>query len=324
MLGRIARIGILVGCIAYAFWDVDFPQLGQALAGYDPTKLLAVLLLTAIPYLAMACRLTSLLRGTANEPRFSISVIASVFALGMNNILPARLGELGKIIYLRQRSGEGSGVLTGAVFWERFTDVHALLALSLVTMVGLGRTQEVIPLLLMVGGGWLGLILLRMQPRVFARIARWLPGERLQQLAHDTMDSLRRGLSPSVALSVIGWTIVVWVFYALHVFLVIEWIAGISLTPPQMLLVVIGVALGATLPISPGALGIYEAIFVLLLGWFGVAPEPALAAALTAHMLQYVPTTLVAGIVLARTDMSFATMRTWGRQRPSESGQPGT
>ena len=62
-------------------------------------------------------------------------------------------------------------------------------------------------------------------------------------------------------------------------------------------------------PSSPGALGVFEAVVVLSLGWFAVGKEAALAAALLMHAGQYVPTTLAAVMILARAHIRPAELR---------------
>ena len=52
------------------------------------------------------------------------------------------------------------------------------------------------------------------------------------------------------------------------------------------------------LPSSPGAIGVYEAIAVAALRAHDVPHEQALAAALFAHMAQFIPVTLTGGLAM--------------------------
>lgn len=299
------RASVIAACVTFALWDIDLEQLVVALQHYDLAKLGAVLTISFVPYLTMARRLAVLLRGIADEPTLGITLLASLLALGMNNLLPARLGELAKVVYLRQRCGASSGSLMGAVFWERFADVHALLCFSALTVLGFGRTDAFAPMAIAVAAGWAGILWARHHPRPFEWLIKRFPVEALARVGRDILRSLQRGLDWRVSAELVTWTIVTWTFYALHVYLVVVWIAEIDLGVLEVLTVFLGVSIGMVVPVSPGALGIYEAIFVLVLGWYGVPPEKALAAGLTAHMLQYLPTTVVGAVVLARADVSL-------------------
>lgn len=314
--GWLLRFGILSLCVGYALWDVDFPLLGAALMQYSFAKIMLVLALTCVAYLALAARLVTLLRGISGEPTIRTTLAASLFALGMNNLLPARLGEVAKVVYLRQKCDASTGRLMGAVFWERFADIHALLFLCVATLVAHGRADALVPIAASVAIGWVSLIWLRYQPRALRLIIRRLPNRRLRQLGHDVVGYLGKSLGFRIGVELTAWTAVTWFFYALHLYLVVIWIAEIDLTLGQVITALLGISLGMAVPVSPGALGIYESIVVLILGWYGVAPEVALAAALTAHMLQYIPTTMVGAVVLSQSNVSVRSLAA-ARQVPS-------
>jgi uncharacterized membrane protein YbhN (UPF0104 family) len=53
------------------------------------------------------------------------------------------------------------------------------------------------------------------------------------------------------------------------------------------------VSLGMAVPSSPGYLGVFDYLVVLTLGLYSVAHAPAVAAALAAHFINFVPVTLV-------------------------------
>ena len=57
-------------------------------------------------------------------------------------------------------------------------------------------------------------------------------------------------------------------------------------------------SLGMLLPSSPGAIGVYEAVTVAVLRAHDMPHDQALAAALFAHMAQFIPVTLSGGLVI--------------------------
>ena len=76
--------------------------------------------------------------------------------------------------------------------------------------------------------------------------------------------------------------------------------AGLDITFEQSLAVFTVSLLGYVIPSSPGSIGIYEAAFVISLGWFGIPKESAFATGLLCHALQLVPSTIVGLILVAR------------------------
>ena len=77
-------------------------------------------------------------------------------------------------------------------------------------------------------------------------------------------------------------------------------------------------ALGVALPSSPGAIGIYEGSFVAALAVVGVSHAPALAYALTTHVMYYLVTGIFGSYALVKEDESltnlFRTIRKQGAQ----------
>jgi uncharacterized membrane protein YbhN (UPF0104 family) len=303
------QIAVIASCCAYALWDVNFGQLAAALGSYDWTRVVALVAFSLIAYVILGVRLVVLMRALPGAPDLSTTFLASVLALGMNNLLPARLGELAKALYLRQRCNASAGQVMGAVFWERFADIHALLALSALALLSQGQTSAFLPLAIAVALGWSTLVLLRIRPAPFDWLCSHIPGQHVRAFGRDVLTYLRDRLGIGVSLELTLWTVAVWFVYAMHVYLALVWVAELTLSPLQVLMVFLSATLGMVVPVSPGGLGVYEVLAVLVLGWYGVPPDIALAAALTAHMTQYIPTTIAGAIILSRADVSIASLR---------------
>jgi uncharacterized protein (TIRG00374 family) len=82
-------------------------------------------------------------------------------------------------------------------------------------------------------------------------------------------------------------------------YLCLNAVAGLGLGWEGVLSIFAVSGLSMLLPSSPGAIGIYEAFTVTLLKRYGIEPDAALAIALVSHMIQFIPVTLVGGIIFA-------------------------
>ncbi|MDD4951844.1 MAG: lysylphosphatidylglycerol synthase transmembrane domain-containing protein [Desulfovibrionaceae bacterium] len=299
-LALLLKLGLAGACLVYAFWDVDPARLISAFGRYSPLRIAAalgcVLLILAPPGL----RLMGLCRGEAG---FGASLSAVVLGLGVNNILPARMGEVAKAVYLRRAAGMTLARGMVAVFWERFLDLNALLFMALCAALLMDLGLAVYPLLAVVLGLWLFVVLNRVRPGAVAWLVHRLPGERLRLLASEVLMVLGERLGLRLGLALVLQTVLVWLVYAAMTVLVLWWVAGLGLSLPELLTIFIAGTLGLALPSSPGGLGVYEAAVVASLGWFGVAKTEALAAALVLHMVQYLPTTLWAVGIMVRTGL---------------------
>ena len=306
VLSLAARFGLAAACLGYALWGVDFSRLWQVLAEFSPLAMLlyalAVLATTLIPGL----RLRFL---TENRIGAATGLRACLLGLAVNNVLPARLGEMAKAVYLRREASVSLGQALEMVFWERFFDLSALLCLGVAVAALLGQGLVLIPLLAIVGGGWAFLVLLRLRPQAAHACLKWLPGERLRLFAGEMLGLLQARLRADFLLGLAGLTALTWGGYALTYGLGLCLVAGFPVDATLVLTFFAVVTLGFALPAAPGGMGVFEASAVLALGWFGVDRERAFAVGLALHMLQYIPVTLAGLGVLAASGLSLTDLR---------------
>ena len=147
----VAQWGISLGALAYALSGVDMGTLWQALRGYAPSAMLAVLGVTALDYICMGFRLRGLLPCGAS---YTHSMQAVILCTGYNNILPAKAGDVVKVVYLTKKTCHPLLTIGSVILWERLLDVLALLCISLLayTLADAGQ-RLVLPLLCCAGGG---------------------------------------------------------------------------------------------------------------------------------------------------------------------------
>ena len=306
VLSLVGRFGLAAACLAYALWGVDFSRLWQVLAELRVRDMLlyalAVLASTVLPGL----RLRFL---TGNRITPATGLKACLLGLGVNNVLPARLGEMAKAVYLRREASISLGQALEAVFWERFFDLSALLCLGVAVAALLGQSLILYPLLAVVGGGWAFLGLLRLRPGAAHACLRLVPGERLRLFAGEMLGLLQARMRAGFFLRLAGWTALSWAGFTGACGLGLCLLAGFPFDATMVLTVFAVTTLGFALPAAPGGMGVYEASAVLALGWFGVDRERAFAVGLALHMLQYLPVTLAGMWVLVSSGLSLADLR---------------
>lgn len=306
-LGKLVRLAVFAGCVTYAFWGMDLASLLDSMRGYAGGPLLLSLLLSLLAYLALGVRLHFLM---AERPGVRVATAASLVALGVNNLVPAKLGEVAKVLYLHRHVGGSMTRLLGLVFWERFADLNAVLLLGVVTLALLGMEMALTLPLLLVVGVWCALAVLRGLPGVVKSVVAVLPGQPLRALVAQLAESIRGGLGATGAVRGLGaGTLALWFFYAASTVVVLLHVAELDIGLAAALAVFSVAALGMAVPAAPGGLGVFEAAMVASLGWFDVPRNDALAAALVAHMLQFVPTTLAGVAILGREGLSMDAVR---------------
>lgn len=300
------RAALVGACLVYAFWGVDFSLLGEAFAKFDLFAIVAMTLLSFTGYWAMALRMNFLSGYTCGQV---VGLKSFLLAMAVNNVAPAKLGEVAKAFYLRKECGYSLSQSLSMVFWERFFDLNAILAMGLVVAFHFNLKMAFFPLAIGVSSIWVCLFFVRKWPAKAEKLIALVPFERLREFIIEVKLQLVHGVTLRYLIILGFYTILVWVLYAIPTFLTITWVAGLNLTMGQTLAVFILSSLGMAMPSSPGAVGVYEAAVIFGLGLFKVDKELALAIGLVIHMSQYIPTTVSGLLVLARSGLSLRTIR---------------
>jgi len=305
-IGCFLRFVLVAGCLVYAFWGIDFRRLWSTLVEYNDWALLWTTLFSFAGYWAMGLRLGFLSKFKAKT---WVCFKAFLMAMAINNILPAKLGELAKAFYLRRECKFSLSHSITMVFWERFFDLNAILAMGLVVAFHFKLKMAFVPLGAAVGGIWVALWVVRAFPDFVGRLIEKMPGNRFSEFLAELKLQILHGVTPGF-LAILGlYTVVCWLLYAASTILVLLWVAGLSLTWGQTAAVFVISSLGMAMPSSPGALGVFEAAVVFSLGLFGIPRAEGLAAGLVLHMVQFIPVTLSGLLVMGKSGLSLRQIR---------------
>ena len=295
LLLGLLRYGVSILCLAYAFHGVPLADLWAVLRRFPVLPMLATVLISFAAYAVMAVRFMFMRR-----PRltFRSTFCASLVGLALNNVLPAKAGEIAKAAWIGRENGLSFDTSLGLVFMERFFDVNVLALLSLWFMWALGQRRTALTLVACLALGWAVLFLLRGRP---AWVELWgkLP---LPERVTDFLKRFTLALVEQTTPGRLVWmtlsSFALWSFYAMQTGMALDGAAGLGLGLSETVAVFALSSLGMLLPSSPGALGVYEAVFVTALTAYNVPRDQALAVALFCHMAQFIPVTLAGGLVV--------------------------
>jgi glycosyltransferase 2 family protein len=214
-----------------------------------------------------------------------------------NNVLPARGGELLRVLLLGERSDGQRRVILGSIIAERFLDLITIVTLfTALTLADVAsKPLGLAPLILAVGAtvGAVFVLGLLKGIRRRGRLERF--AEFVRPFAHATR-------------VLVGWTGVVLASVTVVVWLLegsIYWLVGDSLhlgiTPIEALFLVVLTSFVLIIPSAPGYVGTYEAAVVFGLHAIGIEGGQAVAYALLMRFVLYVPITFVGlGLMLLR------------------------
>lgn len=317
--------GVIISLIALGIlfslidWDIFVAALGQANYAF----LGLALPIYVISYLVRSRSWHILLM---EEPPFKQVFLIEQAGYLMNNVLPFRLGELGRAALLG-RHGLGFWRVFSTIVVERAFDVILAASLLLGTLPFVVDVPGAKPIGVVVGlvclAALFGLFLLaRNQERVLAwfdRLGQRWP--RLVAFGREKLNSFLNGLSPLTDfrrfIRILGWLAFGWFLSIVAHFFVLRAFVPDAKFLWMAFALSVGM-MGVALPSSPGYIGVYEAAFVSALSVLGVSSESALAFALTDHVFYIGITGFFGVIALIKEGQSLGQLFRSVREQRSE------
>ena len=296
-LSLLAKLILLAGCVVYLFTGVDLGRLITAIGSYHNGKILLVLISMATGFVLMGMRLWDLAQGALGLAK---SVFAEFYGFFVNNVLPARLGEMAKIVYLCKEDSIQPSQGTEFVFWERFADLNVFLLFALFSAFMTGRLAIVLPFGALALIIWGLVIFFFLHSEQVYRFIRIIPGRMVEDFIRSFLGYVQARTGRSGYAKLALFSLLIWVEHLMQIFLIIYWVAGFDLTLNQGFVVFALTLTGLSLPLAPAGLGLADSAMVFSLGLYGVGHNEALAASLIWRSMQYVITISTGLMVMFR------------------------
>jgi uncharacterized protein (TIRG00374 family) len=280
---------------------IDWVAFAHALRGTRYVYLVPGIAFTMLGHFSRAVRwkyMMAPVRECAIRPLWAATAIAFM----VNNLLPARLGELVRAFVIGRSQNVSRSASFATIVYERVVDVFVLIILlwfCLVRISGpewLSRSAEVLVVFNVVLF-FLLFAMVRWRERfriLIARAARPFPPETQQRL-HSSADAFVVGLGvvtrPAATIPIGILSIAVWGCAVLGVWFCL---LAFNLHLPAMasVLLIVIISLGSMIPSAPAFLGTMQYACVVGLGVYGVGRSEALAYSAVYHATQFLPITL--------------------------------
>lgn len=252
---------------------------------------------------------------------------ATAIGMMVNNVFPARAGELARAFALtRERREVRFTTAFASLAVDRLFDGVVILSLMLLATLDprfpadatiLGATAAGIAATagLFLAAVLVVLLALAYAPGTVIGLAERVLGPVLPKAVpkvRGLLEGFVGGLgvlkSPSLALEVLWWTVLHWIVNACAFWLGFAAL-GIAVPVTATLFVQGLIAIGVAIPSSPGFFGPFEAAGTAGLGLYGVAPAEAVSWAIGFHLLSFVPITVLGAWYFARLDLNLRDLR---------------
>jgi uncharacterized protein (TIRG00374 family) len=232
----------------------------------------------------------------------------------LNNVLPFRLGELGRALLLSLTTPLSFWEVLSTIMVERIFDVGIMAGILLFTVPLVLGAEWALEAAFVAGGmviaGFVALYLMARNKsgtmNLFVHFTKLWP--RLTEFGQGKLESFLDGLAVLRSLPrfsrVLLWMLLTWVFN-IGWYLILLW----AFVPEAEILWAVFsvgvVSLGVSAPSTPAYIGVFEAVQVSALALFGVETSIALAYAIIAHSIYFIITVAIGAVALTRDGLTL-------------------
>jgi glycosyltransferase 2 family protein len=299
----------------FALRGIEFHEIWATLKKTNPA-------LAFVPLIFVACTVClssykwSKIAGTG--VRFREALVAMLIGLFVNNVLPARLGEVAKGYVLSRKTNLSLTYSLASVVLDRFFDLTGLLLLALlffpraqlphaVSRAIYGVISVLVLCILM--------IILLSRETIANRLTRRLTRIERSFLSGigrriiEVQENLKRISSPLTIIYLVITAGCAWLCSSVALFSVILDLGIHSVSFKAMPFVTALLAFGVSMPSSPGYVGVYQFVLIYLLSIFGVPKYEGFAISVLYQASWYIPYTVVGFFLALREHVHLADIR---------------
>jgi uncharacterized protein (TIRG00374 family) len=317
-------LAITVASLAWAFHGVSFGEIGEQVRQADLALLALAAFLSTLGLAFRAVRWKSLLPPDVQSTFHARNAAVSV-GFGLNNALPARLGEFARVVTLNRLSGVPIGTVLGSLVLERVFDGFIIVAMLFAAMASpsfpahLGSTDPrtlAIPVAAFAGGLGVVLLLLAVFPVASVRVGERLAAHLPMSLRRPIVDSLHTFVaslavlrSPARLAVALLWASAQWLFLSVSYLVALN---AFGITQPGFVGAVFlqaVVAIAVAIPSSPGFFGISEAASRIALAPWQIEDSRIVSYAIGFHIAGWIPVTALGFWYIWRLNLSLSDMK---------------
>jgi uncharacterized protein (TIRG00374 family) len=316
-------VAISVLLLAWTLRGVELSHVAQVLAQSNIALFaLATVVATAI-YPLRALRWRYILWPVSRCLPFGPLWRATAIGMMVNNVIPARAGELARAYALsREQPQCRFPAALASLVIDRVMDAILIIALLIVAMLDPAFPRDTViagqPVryyayvaTAIAGAALVMLFALALFPQQFVRVFERVVSkvaprfvERLSGLLHSFADGVAVLRRPALFLQVLLWTAVHWLLCALAFWIGMKAV-GIDAPYSAALFVQSLIAIGVAAPAAPGFFGVFEFFGTEGLAIYGVPRDLAVSWAIGFHLLSFIPITVLGAVYFARMGLSF-------------------
>lgn len=312
----ITIVGFIVSIVLlyFSLKDIRFHEIMATLQKADPWLIPVPLIFIIIAVVLCAFRWSRLIGGGVH---FLGVFAALMIGLFVNNVLPARIGEVARAYVISKKHGLSFTYSFSTVLLDRFFDLTGLLLLAFIFFpdeslpAAVSRSIYILIALLIFCIGCMILLSRETFAKKIAGISTRIKRPLLSKLTDrifKIQENLKRINSPFNLILSVAISFCTWFSMTIALYLVILML-GIHIDFRDIPFVCALLNLGLTIPSSPGYVGVYQFLLVYLLAIFGVPKHEGFTISIIYHAMWFVPYNVIGFIYLLKEHLKIRELR---------------
>jgi len=224
-------------------------------------------------------------------------------------LLPSRLGDIARSIYLKKKCNIPLRIGIPNVILDRLWDLIGIVSIAIISIIinpTLIQTSELGTLLIAIflvisvflSIKYLHVIIKMTKPLIVKLTKRFKIQSKIENLEDDVLLYVKEITSnKKLTVELLIISTVLWGIECLTAYIIFLSI-GYPIEISIVLSVITLANLTKILPTTPQGIGTYEAAVVLLFGYFGIAAEIALTVAIIDHLMKNILTAILGGFII--------------------------
>lgn len=277
MINKLAQLVLLFAIVIYLFYGFDIKKIDFSI--FSPFWILITLFSLFIGQIILTLRWMKI----SNMP-FKVSFETIIVSSALNMILPTRLGEFSKVIYLKKFYNYNYHKTLSIIFIEKFYDIVMLFLLTCY-MTYSYFSNNTIKNSIIILSFFIIITILFFNSKTVLKILKKIPIQFIRVYGQKIYININKMLKTPVY--AFFYSIVLWIFYFLSFFFFFKYAVDFGLNFKNVLELFIFSTIALSIPIAPAGLGTFEGAIVLYLNSHGVDKESALLSATFYHILLF-------------------------------------
>ena len=292
---------VLFGLGYYIFHDIEVSLLLPALNSYSLFWLSVSILSVIGSDFVLALRWRSL---SQNSCSLQASFESIVFSVLTNTLLPAKLGEVAKLFYLKKLYNTKLSHGFSLMLTERFFDV---LVLGILVVISAQIYWNDVKIQML---GWLSIFCIAalfflIKHPVSRKLIHWIPTTFLRKWLIRLYHHFQIVLAKKSVITLSLWSALLWFSYIFTTMLFFYAVMDLPLSFTQLFIATMVSFIAFSIPLLPAGSGTFQAGIIFILTQYGITKEEALIGSVVLQLIMVLPSSIISLIIIQRKKLSL-------------------